>query len=457
MTEITDAMAVVRGFSRNIWRTVYHPAVSDAGLLTMSQYVATAFGFLTTVIAARLLGPGEYGIAAIVMAYPTLIWSFAAVKTISVTTRYISIFHAAGRNEELKSMCKLGYGLDLIASIIALSLVGATAWWIGPHILNVSEAQWLILTFAASFLFFSLAGTSLAILTSWREFRWLAGIQILNKGVTFVIVLAFLSAGWGAPGVVLGNAMGQVLNGLMLSGVATHVLYRDGIGLWWNAPLGHVALLQKELTTFLGWNYLVVTLGGVVGQVPLLLLGRLRGPEEAGFYRLATSLTTVGSYLESSLGQVTYPRLSVRCSGIDGENLSRMLRRWTLRGGFPVGAFVLLTVPLLPIVVPLMFGPGYSAMVLGAQVMMAGTAVSAVFFWIHSSFYALGKIGPWTKAYSLYTAMVIGVAWFCIAQWGFTGLAVLVALGKVLFILSMVAVFMSAKDWHERVPLPKTR
>lgn len=158
MTEITDAMDVVRGFSRNIWRTVYHPAVSDAGLLTVSQYVATAFGLLTTVISARLLGPGEYGIAAIVMAYPTLVWSFAAAKTISVTTRYISIFHAAGRNEELKSMCKLGYGLDLIASIIALSLVGAIGWWIGPHILNVSEAVWLILAFAASFPFFRWLG-----------------------------------------------------------------------------------------------------------------------------------------------------------------------------------------------------------------------------------------------------------------------------------------------------------
>jgi O-antigen/teichoic acid export membrane protein len=222
MTEITGAMDVVRFFSRNIWRTVYHPTVSDAGLLTVSQYVATAFGFLTTVIAARLLSPGEYGIAAIVMAYPTLVWSFAAVKTISVTARYISIFRATGRIEELKSMCKLGYGLDLIASIMALSLVGATGWWIGPHILNVSEAVWLILAFAASFPFFSLGGTSLAILTSWREFRWVAGLQILNKGLTFLIVFAFLSLGWGVPGVVLGNAMGQVLNGGVRQSFAVH-------------------------------------------------------------------------------------------------------------------------------------------------------------------------------------------------------------------------------------------
>jgi O-antigen/teichoic acid export membrane protein len=457
MTEIADAMDVVRGFSRNIWRTVYHPAVSDAWLLAVSQYVATAFGFLTTVIAARLLGPGEYGIAAIIMAYPTVVWSFAAVKTIAVTTRYISIFHATGRNGEIVSMCKLGYSLDLIASIIALSLVGATAWWIGPHLLNVSEAVWLMLAFAASFPVFSLTGTSLAILTSWSEFRWLAGLQIVNKGLTFVIVLAFLFAGWGVPGVVLGNAMGQVLNGLMLSCVATRVLSRDGIGLWWNAPLGHVALLQKELTAFFGWNYLVVSLSGVIGLVPVLLLGRFRTPEEAGFYRLATSLTTAGSYLESSLGQVIYPRLSVRRSEVDGERLSMTLRRWTLRAGLPVGVFVLLTVSLLPIMFPLLLGPGYSAMVLGAQVMMAGAAVSALFFWVTSCYYAAGKIGQWSKAYSFYTAIVVGSAWFCVARWGFTGLAGLVALGKVLFTLLMVAVFLNTKEWHEHLPVPKTR
>ncbi len=82
-------------------------------------------------------------------------------------------------------------------------------------------------------------------------------------------------------------------------------------------------------------------------------------------------------------------------------------------------------------------------MVVGLQVMMLGVAVSAVFFWLSVFYYAFGKISLWTKAYGLYTLLVIGLAWSCVQQWGFTGMAGLVGLGKVLFTVTMVSCLVS--------------
>jgi O-antigen/teichoic acid export membrane protein len=381
-----------------------------------------------------------------ITAYPTFLWSFVGVKSESVTTRYLSSFRATGRNEDLKSVCKLGYSLDLLVSVVAFVLVSATSWWVAPRIFHMSEMTWLMLLYAASFLFFSLTATSRAILLSWQRFRWLGGLLILGEGITFIVVLGLLLAGFGVPGMVLGTAVAHVIIGLLMMGAATYVLHCDGVGLWWNAPLGNVAPLRKELTAFFGCNYLTVTLMGVIAQVPVMLLGHLRAPEEAGFYRLATSLTTVGSYLESSLGQVVYPALSARWGAGERESLRRSLKRWTLQAGFPIGVLVLLTIPFLPILVPIVFGPSYRRMILGAQILMVGTAVSAMFFWLNSFYYASGRISPWMKAYSFYTAFVISLGWISIEQWGYVGIASIVAVGKVLFTVSLIIVIITGSE-----------
>jgi O-antigen/teichoic acid export membrane protein len=102
---------------------------------------------------------------------------------------------------------------------------------------------------------------------------------------------------------------------------------------------------------------------------------------------------------------------------------------------------VLVTIVFLPICIPVVFGPAYGPMVLGAQVMMVGTAVSAVSFALTQFYFASGRIDLWTKAYGLYTTLVIGLGWLCIQRWGFFGLAGVVGLGKVLFAALLVVIF----------------
>ncbi len=88
----------------------------SAGLLAASQYGTAAIGFVTTVVAGRLLGPAGYGTAMLVVAYPTLLWSFAGFKPVTVVTPYLEAFRGTGKRVELASTCRLAYGLDLLSS-----------------------------------------------------------------------------------------------------------------------------------------------------------------------------------------------------------------------------------------------------------------------------------------------------------------------------------------------------
>jgi O-antigen/teichoic acid export membrane protein len=428
---------------RETQRALRHPQTREGILLAGSQYVAACLGFLTSAAAARLLGPTDYGIAVLAMAYPGLLWSIVDAKSSSVVTRYIASFRATGRKNELLSICKLGFAVDFLLAMSAVILVGATGWWAARFMYDTQHSFWLMMAYAVSFPFSSLAGTSWAILSSWRRFRCLAGFQILDKGITLLAVTGLLAAGLGVPAIVLGIAMGHIFHGVVMVSAASSVLYRDGLGPWWKAPLDDIASLRKELSAFFGWSYLIVTFSGLVGQVPLLLLGRFHGPEQAGFYRLAINLITVGSYLETSLGRVAYPIISARWCTEDRAHLMGALKRCTLLAGVPLGSLLICIIVLIPSLVPLIFGSAYSPIVPGVQIMMVGTAVSTVFFLWTSFYYASGRIDLWTKAYGFYTVLVIGLGAFCIQRWGFFGLANVIGLGKILFTMLLVVIFMT--------------
>ena len=433
-------------------RTARHPLTEGAVLLAGSQYVAAAVGLVTSVASARLLGPRDFGIAAVVMSYPMLLGSLVAVKSGLVTTRYIARFRADGRADLLAGICKLGYALDFLVSLCAALLVAATAWWVAPNFFNDPDRAWMMIAFAASFPIWSLSGTSHAILMSFERFRWVALMQILDQVIGSVLVIGLLLGGFGVAGAVLGAALGNVLTAIIAAGLASIVLRRECVPAWWRGAIEHVRPVRKEIAELFGWNYLIVTGSGLMAQLPLMILAHFRGPEAAGFFRLATSIVTVGSYLETSMGRVVYPALSARWSVESSERVRGALKRWTVNAGVPAGALLLLSLPFFPILIPLIFGSQYAPMVSGVQIMMTGAVLSALFFWLNAVYYASAHLNIWTLGYAVQTAVVVSLAWLAARYGGFSGMALLTAVTKAGFTLGMLLVFYKlAADGRESI------
>lgn len=422
---------------------VSHRLARGAGFLAAGQYIAAGLGFVTNLLIARLLEPKEYGLVALTMAYPTLLWYFVGVKSVSVTTRYVAMYREQVENGKLRAVAGVGYAVDFFISCLAFVLVAASAWWIARSFYGHPEVAWIMVAYAATFPFTSLTGGSWAILQSWERFQQLAIFEVFHPFLKLCLAVGLLALGFGVAGVVVGMGLAGALTGLLMAWVATRLLVKEGIGLWWKASFREVMPLQRELVSLFGWNYLAVTLSGVLGQVPVIMLGRLRGPEEAGWFRLATNLVVVGSYPRSSLGQVAYPVLAAGWGKGEQKGLMASMIRWTGRAGVPMGFLMLAVIPVLPIFVPIVFGPAYAPVVPLAQVMFAGTAVSVMFFWLPSYYYAAGELRTWTIGYTIYILAVVGLGWFAIMRWGVTGLAALMVAGEALFTLVMAAVSFS--------------
>ncbi len=423
----------------NIKRMLRSSAVQDVGFLTIAQYLATIFGILTTVIAARILGPEGYGQAALILAFPTLLLSLGSFKSITVSTRYLAAFRATGKIKQLQAMSKLGYIIDLGAFLFVFIIVLLTGQWVSTYFYRAPWMAWPMAIYAASLPVLAFKGGSFAILTSFEKFQWLSLLYILERGSTFVLTSTFLVLGYGVTGFVLGMALGNILIGVSSLTVATSLLIRNGIGPWWRGSLSSIRSLRSELFSFYIWNYLATSLSGAIAQAPVMLLGSIRGEEEAGFFRLAFVLMTVSAYPMSAAGKVVYPHLSGRQAGGEPDaSLKQSLKRWTLRGGFLLGFTVFGFIILLPLLVPFLFGEQYRSMVPGAQVLLVATVVEAIFFWLSPYYYAMGRIREWTKAFALYTIFVLGVGGVIIPAWGFWGMAMIFAAGKILFHIILV-------------------
>jgi O-antigen/teichoic acid export membrane protein len=418
-------------------QTASHPLAGQSALVAVSNYLAAALGFLTAVVGARLLAPADYGLATLAIAYPSLIWSLCAVKTETVTIRYLSRFRLAGDSHMLLSMCKFGYGIDLLSSVIASCIVGVTAWWVADAFYSHSELAWLMVAYGLALPLRALASTSIAVFSSWERFHWTAISHLFDRLTTFLCVVGFLLAGFGVSGMVLGAALVQAAMGVLLAIGAHAFLVRAGVGSWWTASLQRIMEFKQEIRGFLGWSYLTSTLGGLAEQIPLLLLGRLRGPEEAGFFRLASNLVTVAAYVEGALGRVTYPRLSARWASNSKDSFRTVLLRWTTWAGIPIALCLLAVVPLLPTLVSIMFGNRYIPMITGTQVMVGCASIGTLFFWLSSSYYAMGRVRFWAQGYAVYTAVLLTLAWWATSSWGFLGISMLSGVMKATFSIVM--------------------
>jgi O-antigen/teichoic acid export membrane protein len=417
-------------------------------MLTVGRYLAGMVGLVTSIIAARGVGPSAFGTAALTMSFPQLVWSFAAVKTTSVTLRYVPGYHKAGRLEELRAICKVGYLIDAGAATLAFAVVVSAGAWVAESLLQVQEFIWLMAVYAASNIFHSLAGTSSSILSSLRRFRVLAVYQIVDKLLILGSMLAFLGAALEVEAVVLGYATGQTISGLLITSLATRALAKTGAGLWWTGSLRALNEIRRELVALFRWSYVFWTLRGAAAQGPVMILGATVSRAAAGYFRLASNMTVSASYLESAISRVSYPRIAEYWAVRDWVAMKALIHRWVTRGSLPAALALSALVPLLTFAIPLVLGSEYSPMVGGAQVLLLAAAISLLFFYVQPFHYSTGRVAFMTKLYGSVVGAEIGLGYLASQHWGFFGMALVFGAGLILFNL---AAGFSALRWLDSI------
>ena len=398
--------------------------MGKVGILTTANLFNAILNFISGVLVARWLGPQLYGIAALVMSYPHLVYTFFNVRSGDFSIKYLSEFHVKKEKEKVLAICLLGYGMDFLTAFLTFGIVVITASWAAKTIVHQIEMRQLILLYTIAFLPQSLVSTSYSIFAILEKFSSIAFIQILGGIIKVVLVLGLVWAGWQVAGVIWGNVISMIITGLLYGGMA----YRIGKKVWgiswrrgnWRCLKGRT----REILSFVLHNDLTVLIGMIPKQLDVVLLGYFRNPLEVGYYKLAKNIANTVGYVVKPLQSVSYPELAKLWGAGEREKFYQRVKELMWKFSFPLGILILMGIFFIPFVLPLIVGNVYQPAVLASQILLVGAGIWLAFFWLRPTYLAQGRMREWC----LISMTVVGVSivtfLIVIPRGGYIGLTV---------------------------------
>lgn len=369
-------------------------AVGGVAWVYLTFVLSRGVTFLTTLLLARLLSVGEFGL----VGYALLVVGFVeVVKDLGVSTALIT---QMGEDDD-QTVRSTAFALTLIAG----TLLTAGMWSAAPIVaglLNAPEATPLVQALALTLLISSFSKTHEALLQHDLGFR-----KRLLPEIGQVVVKGGVSVwaawqGYGAWSIVYGQIAGTV---------AATIL--SWIVFPWMPSARMDGAVARRL---LGFGKHIVGLGLLTGislNVDYLLVGRFLGAEALGFYTLAFRLPDM--LLLSicwALSRVLFPvfaRLQHDPPALRHAYLESL--RYTSAVVIPLGLGIAGTAPVL---IPTLFGEKWAPAIPILQVLALYSTQHAVFFSIGDVFKALGLGSVLTRltllgGVVLYPLMVLGL------------------------------------------------
>lgn len=388
-----------RASIEGIRRSVFARSV---GKLWGAETLVAAMSFAQAALLARWLGPRDYGVLALVMAYPNVLYTFLDPRSSEAAVRYLGAFLEADRVDAALATTRLAYRVDVGVALVSFAAIAATAAWATSHVVHGETSAWLIVLFAGGLVLNSPHATSMAVLTSLDSFRLLARGRVVTVALRTGAALALVASGSGVAGAVVGTAAGLAVEGAVFTHLAHRSVSRQLGRSWWGAPGSALEGRRREILRFIVYTDLISLIGAVTKQLDVVILGYFRGPTQAGFYRLARSIATMADRVVTPLQAVAYPRFA-RLSD-KPEPLFELAKHYARRVGIPMAAAGLACLPVLPFALRHLVGRDFGRAASTAQLLIAGAAVWIAFFWFRPLVLSLGEV-----RFRLATALVVAV------------------------------------------------
>jgi len=236
---------------------------SAAGWAGASQAGRTALQFATTVILARLLAPGDYGLMAMALAIAAL---GAVFRDLGTGT---AIIQRTGLDDRLiNGIFRLNLALGLALSILCIAGAGPFAQLLGePRLAAV------LVLMSPIFLVSSVGVVPQALLERESRFKDLAGIELAAAALAASVAVAAAALGLGLYALVA-----QTLTTITASSVLLFLRSR------WRPRRGGSISDVRPLLTFSSNLFTFNSLNYVHRNADAFLVGRFLGAVDLGFY-----------------------------------------------------------------------------------------------------------------------------------------------------------------------------
>jgi O-antigen/teichoic acid export membrane protein len=365
-------------------RSLSHRVVSSS----IALWGSTALGFVGTVVAARALGPPEYGKVALALATATLVATLFDVTLETGVVHHGSRALARGEIGELRTLIRGAFVIDIAIGVV---ISGAMVVLAAP-IAEVASAGRLepsmIQLAALTTLGATMDGTTSAVLllADRPELRaWaMAGTNLARLACILFLALTVDTA----QAVVAAYAAGTAVGGVCQAVLAWHVGWRR-----WPQRRERAAFrpLVRKLVPFAVHSSLSTTIVSASDSVIQIVLGRASGTTAVALFRVARLPEMVGGLASAPIRLVMFSENAKSVARGRIDELERMLYRWSavsLAVAVPAaiaGWFI------LPPLIKGLYGEEFADAATAARILLVTAVLLFAFPWMRNFAAVIGR------------------------------------------------------------------
>jgi O-antigen/teichoic acid export membrane protein len=401
-------------------------------------YLSVALGILGTIAAARILGLGDFGRFATVMAVVGLAQTLLDLTVEESLTKFGFRYVAAEDWGRLQRLFRRALELKLVGGGLATVLLLLLA----PIADTVFDADGLAAPMVAAAALPLLAApenvsASALLLRGRYDLRgWLLSVTM---GIRLAAIL--VGASFGLTETLAALAVGQ-LAATGIAGTAGMVALR-------RFPIGEGRALgsdRREIVSFVLQSSIATGVISLRAALTPVLLGVVAGTTQVGYYRVALAPQSGFSAASAPVRLVLLTEQTRDWEHGREQTVLRGVKRYSL--GAAAVALVSLPVFLLamPWLVRVVFGAEYLPAVDAARIVLVSAAVLLVLGWSKSLPVTIGRPRLRIVTHSLEAVVLLPLVLVLGATYGVTGAAVAILVSTLVFALAWIVILARLRD-----------
>jgi len=409
---------------------VFSRLLSNSGWLLSANGITMVMALAQGLIIARVFGPAQLGIVALVTVYSSTVNQFVDSRVWEAATKYVVHYRERGETARAAATVKLCYLVDALTGVIAFALIVATARFAAGLLVKDAQIGGLIQFYALSVLIAIPSGTSSALLRIDNRFDKLAFQDIGMTAIKLAGVIIIAMLGLGIKGLLVVYLITGAAGSLALVYFSQDTSRRLQVASWWRTPLGVLTGEYRRILSFMLHTNLSGTSRLVTSKADILILGWLATPGAVGLYRLARHLADPLYALVGPTYSAVYPALSGLVAQGNYQGVRSLQRK--LSGTIAAVIFPLCLVLTISAgwAIPFFFGPAFQAAVPLAQISF-WHIIWAPVLWVPGLLLSMERARTMAGINWLDAVVYVALLFVLVSQWGALGAAVATVLRMV--------------------------
>lgn len=379
----------------------------------IGTYLSVIFGVIGTLVAARILGPRDFGLFALVLVATSFFQVLLDVTGEEALVKYGFRYSAAEDWGRLRRLFRGVMRLKVIGAVLATAVLAGFAP-LGDSIFGANHlvtplliASLIPLVQAPE----NIAGVAL-ILRGRYDLR--GGFLALSQGLRLTAVA--IAAPHGLSALVAGIVVAQATASIAISAAGLVAFRRFPA-----AALARLGADGREIVRFVVQSSVGTGIASLRGALGTLVLGIVSNPVQVGFFRAAQAPQQGFQAASSPVRLILLTEQTRDWERGDRGMVFRSVRRYMIGAAALSAVVIAPLVVFMPELIRLLFQDEFSGAGDAARIIAVAGALQLVYGWTKSFPISIGRPGLRTLGYALEAVVLIPLVVVLGREWGATG------------------------------------